>query len=77
MSEPVVAGTRRLAGLAPLTVAAVAVAAVVGWLIAGQPGGILVGYIGGPVAVLAGTVACQRIGSMIMLPRPVRGFWRR
>jgi diguanylate cyclase len=77
MSEPVVAGTRRLAGLAPLTVAAAAVLAIVGWLAAGQPGGILVAYLGGPVAVLAGTIACQRIGSMVMLPRPVRGFWRR
>jgi diguanylate cyclase len=82
MSEPVVAGDRRVpggrsAGLAPLLAAAVATAAVLAWLVAGRPGGVYVGYLGGPLAMLGGTVACQRIGAMVMLPRPVRGFWRR
>jgi diguanylate cyclase (GGDEF)-like protein len=82
MSEPVRAGDRRTAGsrtagLGPLLAAAATVVAVVLWLVAGRPGGTVVGLLGGPVALLAGTVACQRIGKMVMLPRPVRGFWRR
>ncbi|MFI6078934.1 putative bifunctional diguanylate cyclase/phosphodiesterase [Actinoplanes sp. NPDC051343] len=76
MSERVVAGGRT-AGLIPLLAAAVTTLAVVAWLAGGRPGGTLVGLLGGPIALLAGTVACQRIGSMVMLPRPVRGFWRR
>jgi diguanylate cyclase (GGDEF)-like protein len=76
MSERVVAGGRT-AGLAPVLAAAATTVAVIAWLAAGRPGGVVVGLLGGPVALLAGTVACQRIGSMIMLPRPVRGFWRR
>ncbi|MEV6843132.1 bifunctional diguanylate cyclase/phosphodiesterase [Actinoplanes sp. NPDC051411] len=76
MSERVVAGGRT-AGLAPVLAAAATTVAVIAWLAAGRPGGVVVGLLAGPVALLAGTVACQRIGSMIMLPRPVRGFWRR
>jgi len=33
--------------------------------------------VGGPVAMAAAAYACWRIGSMIRVPRPVRGFWRR
>jgi diguanylate cyclase (GGDEF)-like protein len=76
MSERVVTGGRT-AGLAPVLAAAATTVAVVAWLVAGRPGGVVVGLLGGPVALLAGTVACQRIGAMVMLPRPVRGFWRR
>jgi diguanylate cyclase (GGDEF)-like protein len=82
MSESVVAGDRRVAGgrtagLAPLLVAAAATAAVLVWLLVRHPGNVVIGYLGGPIAMLAGTVACQRLGAMVMLPRPVRGFWRR
>ena len=82
MSEPVVAGDRRVAvrrtaGLAPLLVASAATVAVLVWLVVRHSGDVIVGYAGGPIAMLAGSVACQRIGAMVMLPRPVRGFWRR
>jgi diguanylate cyclase (GGDEF)-like protein len=82
MSERVVAGNRRTArgrtaGLGPLLAAAATTVAVAVWLATGRPGGVVVGLLGGPIALLAGTVACQRIGSMVVLPRPVRGFWRR
>jgi diguanylate cyclase (GGDEF)-like protein len=82
MSEPVGRGGRRTAGgrtggLVPLASAAAAAAAVAVWLLVREPGDVVLGYLGGPVAMLAATVACQRIGSSIMLPRPVRAFWRR
>jgi diguanylate cyclase (GGDEF)-like protein len=82
MSEPVVAGDRRTpgnraAGSAPLLAAVATTLAVLVWLVAGRPGGVVVGLLGGPVALLAGIYACQRIGAMVLLPRPVRGFWRR
>jgi diguanylate cyclase (GGDEF)-like protein len=83
MSEPVGPGGRRTAGarvtggLVPLAIAAAATVAVAVWLLVREPGDVVVGYLGGPVAMLAATAACQRIGSMVMLPRPVRAFWRR
>ena len=82
MTEPVVPGVRPRAGgpagsgLTPMLVIAVVVAAVVGWLVAGAPGQVLVGYLGGPVAMATAAYACQRLGSMIKLARPTRAFWR-
>ena len=82
MSEPVVPGDRRRAGgragsgLMPMLVAAVVVVSIAAWLIAGAPGQVFVGYLGGPVAMATAAYACQRIGSMVKLARPVRGFWR-
>ena len=35
------------------------------------------GYGGGPVSMAAAAYACHRIGSMVKVARPVRGFWRR
>ncbi|WP_433290699.1 putative bifunctional diguanylate cyclase/phosphodiesterase [Actinoplanes sp. CA-030573] len=63
-------------GLGPLLIAAACLAAVAGWLLLGQPGGLYPGYTGGPIAIAAAIYACQRIGSSIMVPRPVRAFWR-
>jgi diguanylate cyclase (GGDEF)-like protein len=82
MSESVVAREQRAAGartagLAPLLVAAAATAAVLVWLLVRHSGDVVAGFVGGPIAILAGVVGCQRIGAMVMLPRPVRGFWRR
>jgi diguanylate cyclase (GGDEF)-like protein len=76
MSEPVVAGGRS-AGLVPVLAAAATTVAVFAYLVAGHPGGQVLGLLGGPFALVAATAACQRIGSSVMLPRPVRGFWRR
>jgi diguanylate cyclase (GGDEF)-like protein len=74
-------GRRRAAtpvrpGVLPLAVAVLAVAWVTGWLVLSPGGSLMVGYAGGPVAMAAAVVACRRIGSMIVVPRPVRGFWR-
>jgi len=82
MTEPVVpAGRRRVglpagSGLVPLLLSVVTVAAVVAWVFAGQPGGALAGGAGAPIVTLAAVVACRRIGSAVMVPRPVRSFWR-
>jgi diguanylate cyclase len=67
-----------LGDLMPMIVAALGVLGVAGWLVAHSGGGALWrGYLGGPVAMAAAAVACYRIGSMIKVARPVRGFWRR
>ncbi|MFI7544006.1 putative bifunctional diguanylate cyclase/phosphodiesterase [Actinoplanes sp. NPDC049599] len=74
-------GRRRAArpvrpGPLPLVVAVLAVAGVTGWLVVRDGGSVMPGYVGGPVAMAAAFFACRRIGSMIVVPRPVRGFWR-
>jgi diguanylate cyclase (GGDEF)-like protein len=71
--------TGRHRGLAPLAVAVASTLAVTVWLMwHGRRGGpVLPGYAGGPVAMAAAAYACYRIGSMIKVPRPLRGFWRR
>ncbi|AGZ43231.1 diguanylate cyclase [Actinoplanes friuliensis DSM 7358] len=63
-------------GILPVAAALLAVAAVVVWLLVRQDGSVMPGYAGGPVAMLAAFVACRRIGSMIVVARPIRGFWR-
>ncbi|MFC3385118.1 putative bifunctional diguanylate cyclase/phosphodiesterase [Couchioplanes azureus] len=70
---------RRPARPAPLPLAAAAgtVVAVLVWLLVRDPGGsIRPGYAAGPVAMAAAFLACHRIGSTIVVARPVRGFWR-
>jgi len=70
-------GRRR--GLAPLLVTLGGTLATAVWLVVRDRtgGSMLPGYAGGPVALAAAAVACHRIGSMISVSRPVRGFWRR
>ncbi|BCJ48957.1 hypothetical protein Asp14428_04320 [Actinoplanes sp. NBRC 14428] len=64
-------------GPLPLAVAFGAVLAVVGWLLVRDPTGpVRPGFVAGPVALAAAFVACRRIGAMIVVARPVRGFWR-
>ncbi len=63
-------------GLLPLVLAVLAVSWVAGWLVTHRGGTVMPGYAGGPVAMLAAFLACRRIGSMIVVPRPVRSFWR-
>ncbi|MEV6600813.1 bifunctional diguanylate cyclase/phosphodiesterase [Actinoplanes sp. NPDC051346] len=66
-----------LPGLLPLVAAAGTVAAVLVWLLVREPGAsIRLGYAAGPVAMAAAFLACHRIGSMIIVARPVRAFWR-
>ncbi|HEU4347159.1 MAG TPA: EAL domain-containing protein [Actinoplanes sp.] len=71
--------TGRLGGLVPLAVALAGTVAVAVWLVVhrGRGGPVMPGYAGGPIAMAAAAVACHRIGSMIRVPRPLRGFWRR
>lgn len=69
------AGIRAGGGLVPLLVAAVAVAGTVGWLVAADTSVIRPGYLGGPVAMLAAALSLHRLGTMVVLPRPVRAFW--
>ncbi len=77
MTQPVVRGAGRRAGggLIPLLVAAVAVTAVAGWLLTGQPGGLYAGYSGGPVALVAAVVAAHRLGSTVKMASQLRAFW--
>ena len=65
----------------PLAIALLTVAAVAAWLalrdlLPGGAGPLRPGYAGGPLAMLAAFVGCRRIGSMIVVPRPIRRFWR-
>ena len=82
MTEPVVPGGRRRAGLpagsglVPLLVSLVVVAAVIAWLVGGEPGNEAIGGAGGLVVPVAAVVACRRIGSAVLVPWPVRAFWR-
>ncbi|MCM4079745.1 putative bifunctional diguanylate cyclase/phosphodiesterase [Paractinoplanes hotanensis] len=77
MTEPVGPAARRAgSGLTPLLVAIVAALAVTVWLFVRDPQDVVLGYIGGPVALIAAAWSLQRIGSMVVLPRVVRAFWR-
>jgi diguanylate cyclase (GGDEF)-like protein len=38
---------------------------------------VMPGFLAGPIAMLAASFACRRIGSLIKISRPLRGFWRR
>jgi diguanylate cyclase (GGDEF)-like protein len=83
MSEAVVPGDRRKAGsragggLVPLVVSVLVVITDVVWLFVRVPDDVVLGYAGGPVAMAAAAFTLQRIGSMVVLPRPVRAFWSR
>jgi diguanylate cyclase (GGDEF)-like protein len=57
-------------------VAAACVAGNAVWLLLRGSQDLLVGYVGGPVALGAAVFACQRLGSSVHLSRPVRAFWR-
>jgi diguanylate cyclase (GGDEF)-like protein len=63
-------------GLLPLMLAVLSVAAVTLWLLLRDDGSVMPGYAGGPVAMVAAFLACRRIGSLIVVPRPIRSFWR-
>jgi diguanylate cyclase (GGDEF)-like protein len=71
------AAKRRSGGLVPPAIAVASVVAVAVWLALYDGGPLLPGYLGGPVATAAAAVACHRIGSRIVVSRPLRGFWRR
>jgi diguanylate cyclase (GGDEF)-like protein len=73
MSRPI----SRYSGLAPLAVALVSTIAVALWFVTRGGGPVMPGYLGGPIAMSAAAYACWRIGSLIVVPRPVRGFWTR
>ena len=73
MSRPI----GRHSGLAPLAFALACTLAVAVWLVGHHGGSVAAGYAGGPVAMLAAAYACWRIGSQIVVSRPVRGFWQR
>ncbi|MCO8271435.1 EAL domain-containing protein [Actinoplanes sp. TRM 88003] len=77
MTEPVGPAARRAgSGLTSLLVALVATLAVTVWLLVRDPQDVVLGYIGGPIALAAAAWSLQRIGSMVVLPRVVRAFWR-
>jgi diguanylate cyclase (GGDEF)-like protein len=58
-------------------VAAAGAIGVLGWLVWFQDTPLRYAYAGGPVAMAAAVYACRRIGSKIVVARPVRGFWQR
>jgi diguanylate cyclase (GGDEF)-like protein len=66
-----------LMALVPLVLAGLSVLGVTGWLVWRGGGSLIPGYAGGPISMAAAAVACHRIGSMIKVSRPIRGFWRR
>jgi diguanylate cyclase (GGDEF)-like protein len=70
-SEPSARG-----GLVPLAVAVLCVVAAAVWLVV-RTGPPMAPAYAGPVAMAAAAYACWKIGSMIKVARPVRGFWRR
>ncbi|GIM96761.1 putative bifunctional diguanylate cyclase/phosphodiesterase [Paractinoplanes toevensis] len=78
MTQPVVTAgrSRAAAGLVPLLVAGAATAAVCLWLLLHTGDSVLLGYFGGPIALVAAVFSCWRIGSSIRVSRPVRAFWR-
>jgi diguanylate cyclase (GGDEF)-like protein len=78
MTQPVVtAGRSRAAtGLVPVLVAGAATVAVCLWLLLHTGDSVLLGYCGGPIALLAAVFTCWRIGSSVRVSRPVRAFWR-
>jgi diguanylate cyclase (GGDEF)-like protein len=63
-------------GVLPLAAALLAVAGVTLWLVLRDDGALMLGYAGGPVAMAAAFVACRRIGTLIVVARPIRAFWR-
>ncbi|MEV6494949.1 diguanylate cyclase, partial [Actinoplanes sp. NPDC051633] len=68
----------RVSGLVPFAAALACTAAVILWLLNHDDGGkLFVGYLASPVAMLAAAAACHRIGAQVVVPRPVRGFWKR
>ncbi|MGX6605307.1 putative bifunctional diguanylate cyclase/phosphodiesterase [Micromonosporaceae bacterium Da 78-11] len=71
------AGTRVGGGLLALVVSVLVVVVDVVWLLVGNPDDVFLGFLGGPPAMLAAAFTLQRIGSTVVLPRPVRAFWRR
>jgi len=76
MPERVVPARPRGAAGGPLLVAVATVVAVVCWLLLRGHGTLTTGFAGSPIAVAAAAYACHRIGSMVVLARPVRAFWR-
>ncbi|MCA2216380.1 putative bifunctional diguanylate cyclase/phosphodiesterase [Jidongwangia harbinensis] len=70
-------GAPRRGVLVAPAVAAASVVAVAVWLTLHDGGSARVGHLGGLVATAAAAVACYRIGSQIVVSRPLRGFWRR
>src|SRR3954469_16896443 len=67
----------RVSGLVPLAAALACTAATILWLLGYHGGDLFVGYVASPGAMLAAAAGAQRVGSQIVLPRPVRGFWKR
>ncbi|WP_030435732.1 putative bifunctional diguanylate cyclase/phosphodiesterase [Actinoplanes subtropicus] len=76
MPERVVPARPRFGGVGPLLVAVAVVVAVTFWLFVRGGGPLVVCYVGAPVAMAAAARACQRIGSKVVVARPVRSFWR-
>ncbi|WP_436519670.1 putative bifunctional diguanylate cyclase/phosphodiesterase [Actinoplanes sp. HUAS TT8] len=69
------AGIRhRHGGLTPAVIALAATTGVLIWLLIGAPGGLYVGFAGGPIAMGAAVVACHRIVSAVTAG-PIRAFW--
>ncbi|GIE00033.1 hypothetical protein Adu01nite_13830 [Paractinoplanes durhamensis] len=68
--------SRAAAGLTPLLIAGAVTAAVCLWLLVQTGDGVLIGYLGGPIALVGAVYGCWRIGSSIVVSRPVRSFWR-
>ena len=68
---------KRHAGLWPLVIALLSVTAATVWLVVRPGGSLAFVYAAGPVAAAAAAYSCHSIGAMIIVPRPVRGFWRR
>ncbi|GAA0581368.1 bifunctional diguanylate cyclase/phosphodiesterase [Paractinoplanes ferrugineus] len=67
---------RASAGLVPMLVASAAGLAVCVWLAVHTGSSVLLGYLGGPIALAAAVLGCWKIGSNIRVDRPVRSFWR-
>ncbi|MEV4641920.1 bifunctional diguanylate cyclase/phosphodiesterase [Actinoplanes sp. NPDC049548] len=64
-------------GLLPLVIACCALVWVLVWLVTrDELSSMRGGYIAGPIAMMAAFLACRRIGAMIVVARPIRGFWR-
>ncbi|MBU2669228.1 EAL domain-containing protein [Actinoplanes bogorensis] len=59
-----------------MLVAAATTLAVAVWLVVRDPQAVVLGYVWGPAAMVAAAFSLQRIGSMVVLPRVVRAFWR-
>ncbi|MEV6343673.1 bifunctional diguanylate cyclase/phosphodiesterase [Actinoplanes sp. NPDC051851] len=69
--------TARPGGLVPALVAVAATLATGVWVAIGAPGSLHLGFVAGPVSMAAAIFGCQRLGRLIVLPRPVRSFWKR